>query len=304
MKYFISSVFIVTMTRFVLLRSIRFLRGESQEIDQHKTYLHYEMTSLFNYAVKFLKLSESTAYALISIARKSVEVPELKAAIEEKKITVSNARRIAPILNTENKEMWIKKAAILTQSKLEVELAKSFPQRAAPTKVIHKSESLGRLEVDLPQAVLIKLKRAQEILSQKRQKNINAAEALEAALDELLSRHDPIEKAKRAALKQTKKVRVVVRPVEKQKEERIRETARLMGIPLPRKPIPAKETHQIILRDQWQCSHIHKDGSRCEAKQWLHFHHIKEVARGGSNDPSNLRMLCSAHHRMLHHPTG
>jgi len=70
-----------------------------QELDHTKTYLHFQMPSLFAYSTKLLKLSENIALTLIGIARKSVEVPELKTAIRENKITVSNARRIVPVLN-------------------------------------------------------------------------------------------------------------------------------------------------------------------------------------------------------------
>src|SRR5687768_12962486 len=94
-----------------------------QEIDRHKTYLHFEKPSLFTYATQVLKLGESIALALIAIARKSVQVPELKKALEEKKITISNARRIVPVLTAENQDEWISKAAKLSQVKLDQELA-------------------------------------------------------------------------------------------------------------------------------------------------------------------------------------
>src|SRR3954468_20103031 len=78
-----------------------------QEIDQIKGYLQYEFTSLFDYATKRLKLSESTTLNLIAVARKSVEVPELKIAIESGAVTASKARKIAPVITKENQNHWI-----------------------------------------------------------------------------------------------------------------------------------------------------------------------------------------------------
>ena len=64
------------------------------EIDKYKAYLHVSYNSLFEYAVKALKLSEANAYNFITVARKSESVPELKIAIKEGGLSVAKARKI------------------------------------------------------------------------------------------------------------------------------------------------------------------------------------------------------------------
>jgi hypothetical protein len=170
-----------------------------QELDLNKTYLHYEQASLYVYCINLLKLSESATYALISIARKSVKVPELKQAIEEKRITLTNARRIVPVITQSNKDEWLTKTASLSPLKLERALAQSFPDKVTqPTKFKYKSDSTARLETDVPVNVLDLLKRAQEILSQKNNEHVDVPHALEAVLKEFVERHDPVQKAARA----------------------------------------------------------------------------------------------------------
>ena len=258
-----------------------------QDLDRARTHLHYQMPSLFSYATKRLKLSESVALTLIGIARKSTQVPELKTAIEEKKITITNARRIVPVLNAANKDEWLRKAATLTQVKLEQELAKSFPQQAAPVRVRYKNESLGRLEIDLSLRTLEKLKRVQEILSQKKKTHADAATALDVALDEFIAKHDPLEKAKRAIKR--KATEPVARPV-----------VITNSTSANRVSFDAATKHQVAMRDAAQCAHRNLDGTRCTARHWLHIHHIKEVARGGTNDLTNLKTLCFGHHKITH----
>ena len=260
------------------------LIGVLQELDRNKTFLHFGQPSLFAYVTKYLKLSESIALTLIGIARKSRQIPELKAAVEEKKISVHNARRIVPILNAENKTEWLEKAATLSQVKLDQELAKSFPDRAAPTKIKYKTEINARLEVDLPTQTLALLKRAQEILAQKNRAHIDVAQALEAVLEEFVKRHDPMKKSERALMR---------KPV-----AQIQTTKKLHV--LRRVPLNATLKHQVTHRDQNQCAHIGRDGVRCQAKQWLDVHHIKEVSQGGTNELQNLKTLCSAHHKFMH----
>ena len=38
----------------------------------------------------------------------------------------------------------------------------------------------------------------------------------------------------------------------------------------------------------------------CRNSLWLEIHHIVHRADGGSNDPSNLTVLCGTHHRAHH----
>ncbi|HSH22029.1 MAG TPA: DUF222 domain-containing protein [Candidatus Caenarcaniphilales bacterium] len=50
---------------------------------------------------------------------------------------------------------------------------------------------------------------------------------------------------------------------------------------------------------------LHRDGHRCtfpncEARRFLHAHHIHHWARGGVTDLDNLTTLCSAHHDLVH----
>jgi hypothetical protein len=275
------------------------LIGIFQELDERRTFERYGMPSLFAYATKVLKLSESTTTALTSIARAARKVPELKEAIEEKKITLSNARRIAPVLKVENKTEWLEKAASLPLNRLERELAKSFPERPAPTRILPKSEMLGRLEVDLSNASLAKLKRAQEILSQKRKTNVDAAAVLESLLDEFIERHDPLEKAKRHEDRSKMPTALVRKPVARL----VGKTDTVKNIQTSgqvRLPILAKAKHDVMLRDQARCTYVHANGSRCENTRWLDIHHVKLVSAGGSNSVENLRTLCSAHHRILH----
>jgi len=85
-----------------------YLRRESELIDRlqifddKKGYRYYDCTSLFQYAVNWLKLSESKSYELIAIARKSRQVPELKKAISQGTINTSQARRIVSVITLED----------------------------------------------------------------------------------------------------------------------------------------------------------------------------------------------------------
>ena len=52
-----------------------------QKIDNERLYLELSYATLFKYAVGYLKLSEAQAWAFMTVARKSKEIPELKQPI-------------------------------------------------------------------------------------------------------------------------------------------------------------------------------------------------------------------------------
>jgi hypothetical protein len=67
-----------------------------------------------------------------------------------------------------------------------------------------------------------------------------------------------------------------------------------------RRPLSASEKHAVFLRDQGRCTFVNARGERCNTDRWLHVHHIKPVSQGGTNDPANLTVICSAHHDLIH----
>jgi 5-methylcytosine-specific restriction endonuclease McrA len=62
--------------------------------------------------------------------------------------------------------------------------------------------------------------------------------------------------------------------------------------------IPLRTRDAVLARDQGRCTYVGSDGKRCNETIRLHVDHIKPVARGGSNDESNLRLLCAHHNRL------
>jgi hypothetical protein len=59
--------------------------------------------------------------------------------------------------------------------------------------------------------------------------------------------------------------------------------------------IPRAVRREVLLRDNYRCSYIAPDGTRCCAKHHLHLDHIKPFSFGGGHESENLRVLCGAH---------
>ena len=69
----------------------------------------------------------------------------------------------------------------------------------------------------------------------------------------------------------------------------------------PRRHIPAAVRRHVWLRDGGRCCYRDPlSGRRCTSSHLLQIDHLLPVAQGGGPEPSNLNLLCAAHHRMRH----
>jgi hypothetical protein len=202
---------ISTLTHEIHQRAIQasqqFLNAEStlieilQQVDQHRVFIEYGHSSLFHYVTNELKISESVAYNLITVSRKAREVPALQAAIQKQQITLSNARKITPILNQSNQEVWIQKAQTLSLRQLEKEIARENPKLATPEKVTYATAERVQITFGLSEKDMIQLRRVQDLLCKTRQNHVSLEDTLVAMTEDFLSRKDPIKKAKRIIAK-------------------------------------------------------------------------------------------------------
>jgi len=55
---------------------------------------------------------------------------------------------------------------------------------------------------------------------------------------------------------------------------------------------------EVWKRDKGRCAFVAPGGRRCNSRWDLEIDHIVPVARGGGNEPGNLRLLCARHNRL------
>jgi len=307
-----------------------------QQIEEHLVHLKKGHSSLFQYVVAELGLSESVAYNLIAVSRKAREVPALAVEILKGVITLSNARKIVPVLNPQNQAMWLAKARTLSQRQLEKEIVKVRPECATPEKASYVTENRVRLERGLSENDMLRLRRIQDLISQARRRPVTLEEVLVNLSEDYLKRHDPLERAKRQKVRNGLLEKTTVQDTEKDSEKNpeknpeevlVKPPAEFLDknpeklptesvdkpVSLPnsstkapanpspkREPIPANLLHQINLRDERRCTFIKSNEARCNQTRWIEIHHKIPVSQGGGNTLENLITLCAAHHKWVH----
>ena len=245
--------------------------------------------SLFVYCVSALSLSEAQACYFSKVAKKSEEVPELKAAIEQGVISLSQARRVVAVITKESASDWIAKAALLPQRELEREVCAVNPKALPKERLRVISENRSELKVGVSCELEKKIRRVREILGP----HVSLEMMLDSMATLFLKHKDPIEKAKRVK----PKVPVTV-PVQSTASPKV-SSGRLSERTIPGR-LPNAVLHEVNRRDAGKCQALLPNGQVCQTRTWVQIHHLKPRAHGGPNTPENLVTLCSAHHRFAH----
>ena len=276
-----------------MMRAKNFLKAEIEiidslrEVEDDRTYRHFNQTSIYQYAMKTMNLSENVALTLIAIMRKSRSVPELAEAIRAGRVTTSKAKKIISVINEGNKVAWLELAETKTSKQIEKAVVSQNPMAATKESLRYRTADRLELVLGVSEEWTETLKRVKDVASQKSKDAVSTEEALLLAMNKYLETNDPLEKAKRAngktPLVELPKVSPFSRTVNRK-----------------RKPLPAALKHAVMTRDQGQCTEHDNAGTRCENRRWLDVHHIRPLAKGGADELDNLTTLCSEHHRFEH----
>ena len=294
-------------------RSESLLIDALMEVDRSRVFEKLGYSSLYQYVIQSLRLSESLAYAAITVARKAREVPELRDGIHDGSISVSKARRVVSVINPSNQEDWISKLKTLPSRKLEKEVARVNPKAATSERAHYVTEKRLALSLGVEEATLLEFRRAQDQVSRSQGRAVSLEETLAELLRFYLSRKDPVRVAERVTAKKGGRL---VLSVEGESQAQVQPQVQPHGaggskdvwqpelvpgrVHPKRAPIPAVVSHAVRLRDQGRCQASLSDGSRCGESRWTDLHHRVPVKKGGPNTPENLVTLCRAHHRAHH----
>ena len=281
-----------------LLASQKFKHSEAEllaalvEIDTHRVFEKFGVTSTYSYCLKILRLSEDQAYAFVKVARLSQQMPALQAAVESGRVNVSTLRKIAPVIKPENQSEWLAKAEALPRRVLEQEVARHAPQSLAQDRLKPLSAESTGLTCALDSETAELLRRVQDLLSQKKKKPVGLGETLKTVLQDWQQRQDPVVRAQKIKAKADSRRETTAGAKAENTTKTQSDRKRI--------PLPAKLEQAVQLRDQGQCTFEHFHHGRRQGRRWFEIHHKVPVSQGGENTLSNLQTLCSAHHRMGH----
>jgi 5-methylcytosine-specific restriction endonuclease McrA len=248
-------------------------------------------------------LTEDQYLKRSAAARVLWHIPEAKPLLEKGEISVSHLAMIAGKITRANQKLILDniKGKSLRESKL-------FISRVTSCGNLRPGEETIELKITLTKSQLALLDRAREVLAAAAQVPSDA-EVLVKALDDLLTKRDPLRKAERAAARQESRDRLVLDqgeqtpapPVQTNSpdpaaaKQHPRANAQGWHHKTATRYIPAAVRHEVWRRDGGRCTHVFQSGERCDQRMMLELDHQQLYCRGGAHSADNLQLKCRLH---------
>jgi 5-methylcytosine-specific restriction endonuclease McrA len=277
-----------------------------REIERRNIYFVEGCNSLFAYCIRILGYSESETNRRIGAMRLMREHPELEEKLKDGKVSMTALNQASTFMNREEKSAGPidsdKKGAILKaiEEKSTAAIDRTLLGLAADPEVHVKKKKDGARPIS-PTLTQIHFT-ADEHMRQECEllRGLLGHQNAELSWGELMA------EAVRIALDKLDPARRKVRPKKAKAEpapERENTEATPSDIPSPAKVEPrslsAAQRREIFRRDGSQCTYVDpKSGRRCPSRYQLEPDHIVPYAHGGPTTLSNMRLLCSGHHKM------
>jgi hypothetical protein len=282
------------------------------EIDIRMLYATKAYSSLFEYIVRELGMSEPATAERVNTIRLMRAVPEVKAHLEAGRLSLTTAAQIQRFIKTEEKVSVEKlnsseKIAVidacLGSSKREVE--KTLLGKQSEAAKVNTSEKIktitsdrAELKFTVHENTLQKIEQIKALIGE------SSLESLfDHGLDLLIAREE--KKRGREKAGQNFSNNQILNSVvdsaieqDKNKNENKTQPAELTEKQKNSRFIPIELKRFVFARSKGRCEFVEaRTGNRCQSGFRLQIDHIFPFALGGKTEASNLRHYCAAHNR-------
>ncbi len=288
------------------------------EVEERRLDSKAACTSMFDFCVRRLGMSEGAAFRRINAARLVKRFPGLLARIESGELRLSTLVLLRSHLTHGDEAQAAALAAAVagkTQREVEEVLARIEPRPDVPSSIAELPRPHVQVELGArgPEAVVVPAPRTPrgrfEPLSESRFKvqltaSCELRDKLERARD-LMSHRNPsgdlavvVERAVDLLLDQLERERLgkATRP-----KRASTTTATRLDPPRARGAggaIPRAVRREVFARDGEMCTFVDAEGRRCPSRTYLELDHVHSRALGGPDDTTNLRVRCRTHNRL------
>lgn len=259
---------------------------------ERRSYVELGYASMFDWLVKGFGYSSSAASRRISAAKILKAVPDASQKLEDGSVNLSTLSKAQAVIyqqekvsgdkvSDEVKEEIVKN--IENKSTLEAEqtLVEMFPETASTVHQERRyviNENQIRHQIILSNAAVEDLKRLKDIMSHKFP-NASDAEIITYALSFLRGKIDPLRKC------ETEADHTKTKPTAKESKTK---TSKAAGRKL------------IVNLANARCTYKNPvTGRTCDSTYQVQLDHIHPKALGGSDHPTNFRVLCRQHNLFM-----
>jgi hypothetical protein len=275
-----------------------------KEVDSRRLYLEKGRNSLFEYMVSDLGYSSSSAQRRIEGARLIREIPEISEKIKEGSLHLSQIGEFVRAIRQKESEARVKitsaqKLSLITSiecksgGETQKILSSSLDLNLKPVEIkfVQKDESV-HLSLTFSKELHVKIQRCREISSHKllRETSGDFSAVIEILADYFLNKEDAPHEPKKAT--------------EPTESEQPRSKKPMKSTPAAAVEIQANETltpktRRLVKQLHRYCQYVNPQTQRqCRSRFLLEIDHKVPRWAGGTNEISNLTLLCAAHNKV------
>jgi hypothetical protein len=260
------------------------------EVEKREIYRDYSYDRVYEYLTQEMSYDESGAYRRIQAARILKNSPDVSEKLIEGTLKLTQLVKLDTFIKHEMKEgklvtqetrdQILNKLEHKTGKETEQILAEEFnyTPKKRPKETTQKDGSI-RVEITFTQEERAIIKTAQDLISHVVYDYDLAQAFVHLAKSEIKKKQGPSPKAEVSSKALTQSFCLAQKP--------------------RRKHIPLKTQREVRAKANHTCEHIHPNGTRCTSTYQTQIDHITPVAKGGTNTPANLRLLCAGHNRLV-----
>jgi hypothetical protein len=296
------------MSNEEVLTSLKSLVGEGNriladviaylaEVEERRIHLELACSSMFDFCLKKLGMSDGEAFRRIAAARLVRRFPGVLDAIASGIVNLSSIVLLRDYFTEDNVEHLLEQAGGKSKREVEQLIARLAPKADVPSLIRKLPERVATPpQTPMPASASTPAPKTQvQPLSESRYKvQLTASASLRDKLEYargLMSHRNPSGNLA-AVVEQALDLLIV-----KLEKEKLGQTERPRPAKAPNDPAAVSRTvrRQVVERDGFQCSFVGHDGERCASRERLEFDHRTPRALGGTGDAANIRLLCRAH---------
>jgi 5-methylcytosine-specific restriction endonuclease McrA len=275
------------------------------EVEKREIYRDYSYDRVYEYLIEEMSYDESGAYRRIQAAR----ILKNSSGISEKliegtlKLTqlvkldtfIKHEMKEGKLVTQETRDQILNKLEHKTGRETEQILAEEFnyTPKKRPKETTQKDGSV-RVEITFTQEERAIIKTAQDLISHVVYDYDLAQAFVHLAKSEIKKKHGA--STKKTSQANSKQNSGIATSKAEEAPKALTQSFCLAQKPR-RKHIPMKIQREVRTKANHRCEHIHPNATRCTSTYQTQIDHVIPVAKGGTNTPANLRLLCANHNR-------
>lgn len=256
------------------LKSLHDMLLHLKEIDRRRLFSKREFPSIYAYAMSRFKYSYDEVHRRVSAMKLLKDMPEIESKIADGSLQLTHLTQA---------RSFFQKVEHSKFEKLEILRQLENTSKAETKKILYNEELKARYSFEADERLEITVERLKGL-----HPHLSFDDLMKKVCEIALAKVDPLAKAERiqtkkeSAKQESRASAKVGEPINSIAKSIDQNRA---GAKLPNRYVKAKTKQQVWLASKGQCQ-------RCRSTFAPEIDHIKPFAKGGSNEASNLRLLC------------